>query len=894
MKKQVIFLCLFFTTVTLFSQTDTLSIESQWESQEEIIANYYYKGQLKAALEQAESTLEWTEKQVGKDHLLYAKSLNNLGQTYNWNGKNQAAIEFLLESQRQLVDLVGVDDELYLDISNSLGMTYKDIGQYEKALPLLKNNVEKYTALYGDTEYSVSVALNNLALLYIDMRQYEAAIPIAERALTVTEKVVGKKHRRYPVRLAVLASIYKNLGRYEQAAAILEAALPEVINNQGKEHPAFTSVANNLVTVYSNLQRYAEAEQLMDEVLEQAEKVYGKAHRTYSIYLTNAADLQLAMGNTETGLIALNESILIDIANYEKSSFGYFTTAYRRPIYLEKLKQNAAMVADYEELTELMRVYMTDYFPYFNEKQQQRFLFTFNNFHAQLQSIILRHPDLSELAAVAYDQNLILKGALRNNYRNLMNSLRDNSDTELQQLATEWEALKITLSQQYNLRISKRVSQLDSLEQRANDLENQLARKANQSFKTNRKTVNWEQIQAALQADEVAIEFGHFNYKIDRTATDSTFYVAYVLTADDTKPQVIPLFEAKALSRLRATKALYNLTSTARQKSLNDLLWSPLANVLKGKKTIYFSPTGILHRINFGAIPIDATTTIADRYQLHQLGSTRQLLAAKTTNKTIRQAVVYGGIQYDTDTLSLTEVASATTMTNNEISASFRTYRGDNWEELSFTKQEAQNVQQKLQQLEVAVQLWSGEAATEERFKALALGEHSPELIHLATHGYFFPSTDTDAKIGAKATENPLVRSGLILAGANQTWQGGRLPVGREDGILTAYEIAQLDLSNTELVVLSACETGLGDIEGSEGVYGLQRALKIAGVKYILMSLWKVRDEQTQEFMTAFYQAWLENKQDIPAAFAQAQQTMRRKYALPFNPKMWAGFVLTQ
>ena len=136
-----------------------------------------------------------------------------------------------------------------------------------------------------------------------------------------------------------------------------------------------------------------------------------------------------------------------------------------------------------------------------------------------------------------------------------------------------------------------------------------------------------------------------------------------------------------------------------------------------------------------------------------------------------------------------------------------------------------------------------------------------------------------------------MIRSGLILAGANPSWQGVEPPAGKEDGILTAYEISQMNLSSTELVVLSACETGLGDVEGNEGVYGLQRAFKIAGAKYLMMSLWQVPDEETSEFMTTFYREWLGGK-TIRQAFRQTQQAMRENY--PREPFLWAGFVLVE
>ena len=176
-------------------------------------------------------------------------------------------------------------------------------------------------------------------------------------------------------------------------------------------------------------------------------------------------------------------------------------------------------------------------------------------------------------------------------------------------------------------------------------------------------------------------------------------------------------------------------------------------------------------------------------------------------------------------------------------------------------------------------------------------------VLHIATHGYFFPDivrkkddglqlTDDKKQTAFRVSENPLLRSGLIFAGANPSWTNpGYVSTAIDDGILTAYEISNMDLSKVKLVVLSACETGLGDIKGSEGVFGLQRSFKLAGVNNIIMSLWKVPDEKTRELMQRFYQFCFSGK-SISEAFNSAQNVMRNKY--PDSPYYWAGFTLLQ
>jgi CHAT domain-containing protein len=166
----------------------------------------------------------------------------------------------------------------------------------------------------------------------------------------------------------------------------------------------------------------------------------------------------------------------------------------------------------------------------------------------------------------------------------------------------------------------------------------------------------------------------------------------------------------------------------------------------------------------------------------------------------------------------------------------------------------------------------------------------------VATHGFFFPDPKEGKSGGEekvfKVSDNPMIRSGLVLAGGNQAWKTGK-PVrpDLEDGILTAYEISQMNLSNTELVVLSACETGLGDLVGNEGVYGLQRAFKIAGARYLIMSLWQVPDFQTQVFMTTFYKHWLTDNKSVQDAFRATQSELKAKFGEGFK---WAGFVLLE
>jgi CHAT domain-containing protein len=345
------------------------------------------------------------------------------------------------------------------------------------------------------------------------------------------------------------------------------------------------------------------------------------------------------------------------------------------------------------------------------------------------------------------------------------------------------------------------------------------------------------------------------------------------------------------------------------------LTWRPIDSLLKGINTLYLAPSGLLHKVNFSAIPVTDSTYLFDKYHINILSSTRMLAKtykAKLPSSVDFKTTLYGGITYDLDSSEMITLAQQYQKPNYNLIASrsvdiTKVNRGFIWSYLPGTLTEVSNIEKLFKSNQIASTLYTGKQASEESFKHLADNGKSPELIHIATHGFFFPEielkkdeiekivfrsfkqADTSNEPAFTNSENPLLRSGILLAGASRTWN--KLPEieGVEDGTLTAYEVSSINLSNTQLVVLSACETGLGDIKGSEGVFGLQRGFKMAGVRYIIMSLWQVPDYQTAELMQLFYTNWL-NGMDIKDAFGVAQQTMRKKY----NPFYWAAFVLIE
>jgi CHAT domain-containing protein len=395
--------------------------------------------------------------------------------------------------------------------------------------------------------------------------------------------------------------------------------------------------------------------------------------------------------------------------------------------------------------------------------------------------------------------------------------------------------------------------------------------------------VKWEPLQKTLKPDEASIEF--VSYHIPNAGEGAlAHYAALVVKPGAKNPAFVPLFSevdfnkliSKSSSSEAVVKKLYRSTikSASSQAQPSDSLYhlirKPLLPHLEKVNTIYFAADGLINNLNLAAIIKPDGRRLVEDYEFIQLSSTRNILK-KNPQPIFTNMQLWGGVQYD----------SATSSTTNRL-ATF-TY-------LPGTLTEINGIVSTANQSQIKAKTYVAAEANETAFKNLS--GKSPEVLHIATHGFFFPDPTTSTKAGENRfsqSENPLLRSGLALANANVNWTNQITSSEKEDGILTAYEIADMDLSNTKLVVLSACETGLGDVKSGEGVYGLQRAFKMAGVNYLIMSLWQVPDLETKEFMQTFYTKSLAGT-PIRKAFRETQLEMNKKY----QPYQWAAFVLVE
>ena len=550
---------------------------------------------------------------------------------------------------------------------------------------------------------------------------------------------------------------------------------------------------------------------------------------------------------------------------------------------------------------------MLEYMNVFNHKLLQDFSFLSESekelyyqtrlpdMHSFIAYTLNRKVKNPGITTLAYNFILQNKGLMLKSSTAMRLAIQTSKDSVLLKKYDEWLALQKDISKLNSTPVEVRHEDVTILEGKANTLEKYLV-KSSQEFGDLRKgmQISWKDVQKSLKPDEAAIEFTHFKVKV-KDGGIAVYYCALIVRSDSQYPEMLKLFEEKELieiigkdeeNNINHVNSVYG-TMNKPDDRLYRLIWQPLEGMLNGVKTIYMSPSGLLFKVSFASITNGRNVYLCDKYQLQIKGNT-----GNTINQNLLlgagnlSALVFGGINYG-------ENQSGETV----------------WNYLSGTKDEGNAVNDILKKENVQVKYLTDNIATETSLKRFA---KDYDVLHIATHGFSFPDPDeskykvkeeiiesptVDFRGGSMRgfgvrsfvnNQNPLMRSGLVFAGANEVWNKTEMSE-EDDGVLTAQEVTQIDMRKNFLVVLSACETGLGDIKGSEGVYGLQRAFKMAGVKFIVSSLWQVPDKETVEFMENLYSNIFKLK-DIRKAFSQTQKIMREKY----DPYFWGAFVLME
>lgn len=449
----------------------------------------------------------------------------------------------------------------------------------------------------------------------------------------------------------------------------------------------------------------------------------------------------------------------------------------------------------------------------------------------------------------------------------------NSTDERLKAQYNEWiqkkELLTIALSMSPT-QLTENEIDPNALTQEVERLERELSQKSElfgQNFET--KRVLFEDVKNSLKPNEVALEMVRYRY-FNHTFTDSVVYAGLYVTNSLSKPKSIIFKDGKNMETRFFKYYRNSITGKIPDQVSYGVYWKPIIDAIGQASTIYLSADGIYNQINLEAIPSPDGRYVIDNANIVLVSNTKDIyirrvkVRATTSDNT---ASMFGN-----PTFYLTASADDRTIAP-----------------LPGTQKEVNQLHFILTQKGWTTNEYVEQSAAEEKIKEL----NSPKIFHIATHGLYRPTEEvtlTRQIEGGEAflTQNPLMRTGLLLKGAGDLLDKTDYNYNIESGILTAYEAMSLNLDKTDLVVLSACETGLGDLEAGEGVYGLQRAFLVAGAKVLIMSMFKVDDEATQKLMSKFYQKWL-NTNDLRQSFIDAKKELRVEYP---EPIYWGAFMM--
>ena len=838
---------------------------------------------------------------LGANNPYYAITLDNLAVFYAYIGNYSEAIILGKEAMKIKKELFGTENSDYAQSLNNLASFYSNIGNYSEAIILGKEAVKIKKKILGDENSEYALSLRNLAMFYTEIGDYAEALNLGEEALKIRKKILGTEHPDYARSLNDLAVINSRVGKYNETLLLLAEATRIREKVLGKNHPDYAWSLNDLALCHARIGNYNEAIRIGKEAFDIRKSTLGTEHPDYACSLNDLAECYFRIGNYAeaikmgTEAVELRKEILGDShPSYALSLLNLTLYYYYQGDFLRAY--NCA-----SKYIECSRSFIFNIFSdlssHFQEtlwKGSYAYLFV-----SVLPCLVNKYRNKESISQLFDNTCLFAKGLLLNTGIEMRKLILESGDS---MLIIKYKDLSTNISN-YNKLIEKpikiRYMNADSLKNVIQYQEMELARESKVfGDYTRNLTITWKDVQRNLEEGDIAIEF--LDYPL--VGTDSTIYVAFTLKKDYDSPHMVTLFEKKQLKTM--PESVYYT-----QTDVSDLVWKPLEEELKGVKNIYFAPSGELHRIGIEYLPISKTENISEVYTLHRLSSTRQLAVVQDETKG-KNSIIYGGINYDEKS---NPISTESTSTKGSVLRSAFVYRANvdslslrnTFEYLEGTKREADMIAEDMKQHRVPYFYYSGTDGTEESFKNL--DGTKPKVMHIATHGFYFTEeeaeksqfarpemvllTDGGPQVGKFVEHKPMTRSGLLFSGCNRVIHNEQIPDGDEDGILTAQEISTLDLRGLDLVVLSACQTGLGDIISGEGVFGLQRGFKKAGAKTIIMSLWNVNDESTMKMMTSFYHYYLKGMSK-EEAFHAAQDELRKDNSLQQDRPDWAAFIM--
>ena len=765
-----------------------------------------------------------------------------------WSNEYLARKEFtMVETQLQqcwdlMQDLPFSDrEQAKLNYYSSMMNLKQQQRQYKDAIRAAKHYIEQTKILNGRNSDQQYQAYSNLCTLYAldnDSTKAFACLDSLERGVGHSyqdKEVIANFYN-------VKGCCYADFKKYDKAIACFDKAYKTLYDKRTEDSPSKFASLLNKSEAYFMLKRYDDAYATFCEYVETSRNKYGETSGTYSQALFTLANIEGARGNINEADSLFRMSMNCLLVNM-KQLWRYSTPSQREQFWMETLNNISGMAA---------------------------FAIKCGNFD-------------SEFTETCYNALLFSKALLLETEKSVVDIIRkEGTDDDIVNyrnlLAVNNRLLVLRNNYEYNK------LEIDSLTIQQRELEQQLSHKC-QSYNEYETylDINYEKVRNSLDEHEVVVDFSDY-----QTEDSVRQYAAYIYGKDKSHPLLVKCFDQQQLDSLldgMQNFTLYNYEQL--QDRASKLIWKPMeASIAKGS-TVYYIPSGVMHGIALEALPLSDGTTLGQHYDFVRLTSAREIVNAHHSSKINRTATLYGGLQYSLDPQKMEEESKA--YEKSDLAGLVRSEYGvSGFKDLRNTKDEVKKIEKTLVDNGFSVKAYLGSKGNAESF--VALNGKSPAIVHIATHGFYYTPDEAKGKDFLSGYTDAMSLSGLVFAGGNAAWLGKKNVDGVLGGVLTAKDIANLDFKGTDLLVLSACKTGQGKVT-AEGVFGLQRAFKKAGVGTIIMSLWNVDDKVTSEFMVAFYEQLTDkaNNWNKRKAFEQTKEIIRKNHP---DPYYWAAFVM--
>ncbi|MFH1982949.1 MAG: tetratricopeptide repeat protein [Pseudomonadota bacterium] len=901
------------------------------DCQKDLAELYNSMGDREHAEPLLKSALKTYEKALGPDHTRVALALSNLAIFYHSTGDLAKAKPFY---ERSIEICEKNFDKAPANLANnliSLGALHADMGNYDQAEPLYQRALGILESSMGPEHSSVAYVLNNMGWLYGQLGDYEKAEPLYARALAIWEKVLGPENPNVATALDNLAMLHESVGEYKKAEPLYLRALKIRENAFGPAHPSVLKTQNNLATLYGYLGDYEKAEQMFTQILHAKENTIGTQSASYANTLSNLATFYEKKGEPTRA-----EPLFTRAVEIWKNSLGtgHPTVAtglvHLAGVYAQMEKEDLAYAAlssalDIEDAA-------TDQVMGFTSEEQKLKFAAANNYSLSLFLNLVTWSFKQDPVKIkqALDVWLKRKGAILEAQKNYQEALSKGGNQESAELFQELRAVrgrlsKLSFSQPeigdeegYKRKIAELVEEKNRLEARLSRISKPFALEREVAKADSHKVAGRLPLGSAL------VEFARIE------STDAVFvskgkpvpahrYIAFILPAGSGKQigfadigdaDVIDGAIANFRMEISEDSADGGGISAEETRKLHEMVFAPLLKALGPVKEVFISPDGNLSLIPFEVLQGKDGRYLIEDYTFNYISAGRDIVGFQDGQDNSGRYLLVGAPDFESSPGENSGTVSD--MTPHRQTGTKIAKRSVNLSDVSFaplihTKEELNAIGEIVGRSHADI--YTGKDALEE----VLTNNPSPELLHLATHGFFlsdgdegggagrgWQSTDLSKGDGQSSAgiqreltiENPLLRSGIFLAGAKRSLTTGY--AGTNDGIVTAEKILGLNLQGTRMVVLSACDTGLGEVKSGEGVFGLRRAFTQAGAKSLVMSLWKVPDLETKELMVQFYRniktGTMNRCQALRQAALKQKEIVRERYGHT-NPRYWGAFV---